>query len=116
MSLNLKDLNDLKGWEDNPRAIDDEAIKGLSNSINDFGDIAGITFNTQTGRLVTGHQRVSVLRGLSGREVNVEVTKTYKEPTKQGTVATGYITVDGEPFALRVVSWDEKKEALIRSC
>lgn len=108
----MKNLNDLKGWQDNPRTIDDKAIKGLSNSINDFGDISGITFNTQTGRLVTGHQRINILRGLSGIEVNVEVTKTFQEPTKQGTVAIGYITVDGEPFALRVVSWDEKKEAL----
>lgn len=102
-------LNELKGAEYNPRKISDKAKAGLSYSLENFGDLAVITFNRRTQTLVTGHQRKSVLEA---RENTLEVLKEYKKPTKNGTILIGLITVDGEPFLYREVDWDEKKEKM----
>ena len=45
-----------------------KAEKGLTASLEAFGDISGITFNEMTGELVTGHQRMKALRAIADRE------------------------------------------------
>lgn len=44
----------------NPRKITDEARKALKKNIKENGIIGGLVFNSQTGNLVSGHQRVSI--------------------------------------------------------
>lgn len=44
----------------NPRKIADEARKALKKNIKENGIIGGLVFNSQTGNLVSGHQRVSI--------------------------------------------------------
>lgn len=87
-------IDDLKPWERNPRKISRKASKGLSTSLDRFGDIAGITYNERTGRLVCGHQRVALLRKAGGQ-------------LKDGTI----VMPDGDRYPVRVVDWDEGKEA-----
>jgi DNA modification methylase len=88
-------LADLSPAPYNPRRISDEAAAGLARSLDEFGDISGITFNRRTGRLVTGHQRVDQLRARHG---DLEV--------KRGVIRTP----DGETFRVRFVDWDEATE------
>ena len=91
-------LEDLKPAPYNPREIADEALAGLTVSLEEFGDIAGIVWNQRTGNLVCGHQRIAAL------------TAKYDG----GLTMSGEIihTPDGERFRVRVVDWPEDKEKL----
>lgn len=91
----LKKITQLTPAKYNPREISDKALAGLTTSLQKFGDIAGIVFNTRTGHLVTGHQRVKSL------------TEAYGDlPIKNAAIETP----DGEVFRVRLVDWDLKKE------
>jgi len=43
-------------------------------------------------------------------DAEVVIEQKYKKPTKTGTVAEGYILLNGERFKYREVSWDAVKE------
>jgi hypothetical protein len=92
-------LSDLHGAEYNAdiRHISDASKSGLAVSIAEFGDISGITFNTLTNRLVTGHQRVDRLKAQYG-DLAIE----------DGAIRTP----DGHVFPVRFVEWGEYKERL----
>lgn len=105
-------LSDLKQNEVNPRSISDRSRDGLHTSMEEFGDISGIVYNRSTERLVGGHQRQSVLLDMFGEDPDIEVVKEFGKPTKDGTVAIGVLkTSGGQVFSVRMVEWDEKKEA-----
>jgi DNA modification methylase len=76
----------------NPRKIEEAARKGLSRSLEKFGDLSGITFNRQTGRLVCGHQRLADHRAMGGQ---------YRD---------GAIWVGSHEYRVRIVDWDEAFE------
>ena len=57
----------------NPRRINDKAMKGLRASLERFGELGGIVYNEQTGRLVGGHQRVKALAALGVADAEVRV-------------------------------------------
>src|SRR3990172_3159409 len=81
-------LSDLSPAPYNPRRISPAASAGLRASLSTFGDIAGIVWNTRTGHLVCGHQRVAELARLHG----------------DLSIADGRATApDGESWAVRVV-------------
>jgi len=90
-------MNDLKEWERNPREIEEAALSGLGNSIDEFGDLSGIVFNVRLQALVAGHQRVKAIKEKYGDTVRIE-EKCIVLPT-------------GERFAIRLVDWDETKHA-----
>ena len=90
----IQKLSDLKPADYNPRKINDEAFNGLKFSIEEFGDISGITFNTRTGNLVAGHQRVNAILEKYG-DVEIQDDKI--------------VTPVGS-FRIRVVDWDIQKE------
>lgn len=46
----------------NPRRMSKEARKGLTKSMETFGNVQPIVWNRRTGHVVSGHQRLSVLR------------------------------------------------------
>lgn len=90
--------------EYNPRTMDDETREGLKVSMSEFDDISGITWNKQTGNIVTGHHRWGNLLDLHGKENLV----FHKISADRYAVHT----VDGldTTFTLRVVDWDALKE------
>ena len=88
-------LSDLAPDPNNPRTISTESAEGLRYSIESFGDLSGITFNTQTGQLVCGHQRVAQLIDLYG---DVEI------------VNGAIISDDGDVFNVRLVDWPLDKQ------
>jgi hypothetical protein len=85
-------IDDLAPAPYNPRRISDAAASGLCASMQQFGDIAGITYNQRTGHLVSGHQRVSQLRKLGAQ----------LERDESGNVS---LVLDDDKFAVRVVNW-----------
>ena len=84
--------SDLKPAPYNPRRISPDALAGLGQSVESFGDLSGIVWNRRTGFLVCGHQRIEALRQ-RGAE--------WKE---------GGFELNGERFPVRVVDWDEMTE------
>lgn len=99
-------LSQLSGNPKNPRRISDKKLELLKKALGEFGDLSGIIFNRTTGHLVGGHQRVMVLP----KDAKVVITKNYETPTRTGTVAEGFVEIEGERFTYREVEWTEPKE------
>ena len=91
-------IEELKPAPYNPRKIGDDALRGLSRSMQEFGDIAGIIWNKRTGHLVAGHQRLEALKTRYGAErLTIQTNgKSMKIKAKGGPT-----------FPVRVVEWDE---------
>lgn len=98
-------LRDLTPNDKNPRSITPEKLEFLARSMKEFGDLSGIVFNRTTDRLVGGHQRVRSLQ-----DGAIKRSQVYKKPTSTGTVAEGFVEIDGERYSYREVAWDETKE------
>lgn len=104
---NKTKINTLKPAEYNPRKITKEQLESLKKAMEEFGDLSGIVFNRRTGNMVGGHQRIKVI------PEDAEIHKTsFKNPTRTGTVAEGYILLGGEKFIYREVDWDLNHEKL----
>lgn len=89
-----KKLSKLKKSPWNPRTIDPDAARGLSKSLDEFGDISGIVVH-KDGYLIAGHQRVEAIRKKYGTDL---------------PIVGGAITApDGQRFGVRVVDWPEDK-------
>lgn len=93
----------LKDDPSNPRDIDDESLKALSISLDEFGDISGIVYNLKTKELVCGHQRKKALVEQYGDKAALKVNA-------KGT-PTAIVTPD-ESFPIRAVDWTRKKQQL----
>ena len=52
----------LAPWEDNPRVISQEALKGLRDSLEKFGYVDLIVVNKRNMQVISGHQRLRVLK------------------------------------------------------
>lgn len=98
-------LDTLKADPKNPRLINKQDFENLKKTLRRFGDLSGVILNKQTGQLVGGHQRVQAFKA-SGKNANIQVTQKFETPTPTGTVAMGYVVIDGEPFTYREVDWD----------
>lgn len=97
-------LSELKSWDHNPREINTKAAAGLRESLERFGDLSGIVYNTRLEALVGGHQRAEQLVGLVGDADIVDIEEYNGE-------RRGWIEHDGRRFAVRLVDWDETKHA-----
>jgi len=92
-------LSELKAWSRNPREISDAAAQGLGESIERFGDLSGIVYNTRNDALVCGHQRIDRIRSLCG-DANPEIQRVDDE--------YGVLFVGPHTFRIRFVDWDEE--------
>lgn len=99
-------LSRLKANPHNPRTITPQKAAQLKKALKKFGDLGGVVLNRRTGQLVSGHQRSEAF--LSSDTAKVEITLTYQAPTRTGTVAEGYVTIEGEKYSYREVDWDDK--------
>lgn len=100
-------IKDLRPNEKNPRTISEKDREGLKKALYEFGDLGSIIFNRQSKRLAGGHQRVSVIPP----SATITIEKKYDVPTKTGTVAEGFVSIDGENFKYREVDWSKDREA-----
>lgn len=99
-------LSEWAGHPGNPRRISDEQAAMLAKSLDKFGDLSGLVYNERTRRLVGGHMRKEEFPP----DTPIEIEERFIEPTRCGTTALGYVTWDGEKFAVRIVNWDEETE------
>lgn len=99
-------IKDLTPNAANPRTITDAKLKMLKKAMTKFGDLSGIVFNKKSNKLVGGHQRTKIIDS----SAVVTVVKTYSRPTKTGTVAEGFVEMNGERFSYREVYWDAAHE------
>jgi len=95
--MEIRELDELREWEHNPRMISEKALRGLGHSLDEFGDLSGIVFNARLKALVCGHQRLKALREKYNGELKIE--------------SSTIITPKGEQFPIRIVDWDETKHA-----
>ena len=99
-------IKDLIPNEKNPRTVSDQKLAQLKKAIKEFGSLDGFIFNRKTKRLVSGHQRQKISDGDS----QITINKKFSKPSRTGTVALGFATIEGEIFPYREVWWDESKE------
>jgi len=69
--------------EYNPREINAEQKNGLRKSMESFGYVSNLIFNKKTGNLVSGHQRLDILKEDGIEEVDVNVVELSLEDEKK---------------------------------
>jgi len=95
---------DLKPAPYNPRQIDEDALGALGRSMDEFGDIAGLTFNVRTGHLVAGHQRLRKIPPAA------RIADYRAASDGNGTVGYGTIRHNGSAWRIRFVDWLASRE------
>lgn len=78
-------LKDLKSNPTNPRTISEEALKGLTASLDRYGLIQPIIWNKRSGFIVGGHQRKAALEAMGHKETSVLVVD-FDEQTEAGAL------------------------------
>lgn len=91
-----KPLDELVDAPYNPRSITSEALAGLGASIQRFGLVQPIVWNKRTGHVVSGHQRLRVLRERGETETDVVVVDLTETEEKQLNVAQNNSAIAGE--------------------
>jgi hypothetical protein len=102
----LERVKDISVNPKNPRRISDEKLQMLKGAIDEFGDLGAIIYNRTSKQLVGGHQRLKLV----DKNAKIKIDKTYSSPTRTGTIAEGFIAINGERFKYREVVWDGAKE------
>lgn len=115
-----KPINAINFADYNPRIMKEFQDGALGGSMDEFGDIGGITENMPAPgvneltapRLFTGHQRIRKLREKYGEAAHVYIEHKYDQPDEFGTVAVGFVGVPGTTIRwnYRAVQWPEAKE------
>lgn len=99
-------IKELEPNSNNPRFVTDAKLKMLKKAMIEFGDLSGIVYNRKSKKLAAGHQRQKQL----DPNTVITIVKKYSKPTKTGTVAEGFVEMNGERFNYREVYWTPAKE------
>jgi hypothetical protein len=91
-----KSLAELIPAEYNPRRISDAAKAGLKASIKSFGLVQPIVWNAKTGNVVSGHQRLTVLKEMGEVETDVVVVELDDIKEKALNVTMNNKAIEGE--------------------
>lgn len=97
MRIERKQITELMRAEYNPRVELDESheeYRLLEGSVAEFGYVVPIIWNERTGRVVGGHQRLTVLQNAGETEVDVSVVDLDEEAEKQLNVALNKVEGD----------------------
>jgi DNA modification methylase len=99
MEITTKKISDLTPCPYNPRTISDEALAGLTASINEYGYIDPIIWNKRTRNVVGGNMRMRVLKQQGIKEADVVVVDLSLDKEKALNVALNskYIAGDWSP-------------------
>ena len=71
-NIEKRNLDDLKGYDKNPRKFTDKGLKDLEKSLKNCGDANIITIN-KDNTVLGGHARLTVMKQLGYTEVDVKV-------------------------------------------
>ena len=70
--IEKRNIDELKGYEKNPRKFTDKGLKDLKKSLENCGDANIITIN-KDNTVLGGHARLTVMKQLGYKEVDVKV-------------------------------------------
>jgi hypothetical protein len=96
MKLKRMKLKDLAPAPYNPRKISPEALAGLRKSIEEFGLVEPIVYNTKTQRVIGGHQRLKVLMEMGEKETDVVMVDLDEKKEKALNIALNNPHIAGE--------------------
>lgn len=96
----------MKEYAKNPRKITADQLEQLKANIEELGDLSGIVHDLNSDEIISGNQRSKII---DINNCEIEIVKKYKKPTKQGTVALGYVFWEGQKLNYRQVRWTEKQ-------
>ena len=105
-------IDDLIPADYNPRKISNDAKIGLKHSINKHGYVQNIIYNKRTGNLVSGHQRVAIMREDGITDVDVHVVDLPLEEEKvlnvqmNNHMIEGDFTSDVESLLMEIADYD----------
>lgn len=91
--------SELHGADYNPRIISEKAKKKLRAGIGKLGNLAPIIWNKRTGRIVSGHQRVSTfdkLNGTSNYTLTVSVVDLDEAAEREANILLNNPEAQGE--------------------
>jgi len=92
-------LSELNVYDENPRQIDDKAFTALKKSMQRFGYVEPIVWNSQTSRIVGGHQRYKALLEQGVEEAHVVVVDMSDQEELAANLTLNNPKIQGE--------WDE---------
>lgn len=98
----------------NPRIMTVEAFQGLSKSIDKFGMLIPIVWNSRTGNVVGGHQRLRHLQEIGELEADVVIVDLDDNEEVALNIALNNRAIRGD-FTSDVVSLLEKSEVQLGS-
>jgi hypothetical protein len=107
---NKKKVSTSDKFEGNPRQITEKQLSLLKEHLEELGDLSGVIYCHNNKSYVGGNQRSEVFNG-----ANISIVEKYDKPTKNKTVAHGFIEYNGEKYAYREVMFteDEFRKACI---
>lgn len=83
-------------WPENPRVISKAARGRLRASLEEFGLAGTVVFNRRTGRLVSGHQRISLLAETNVDKVAVTLVDLPEDQEKALNVTLNRADIGGD--------------------
>jgi len=89
-------LDRLCAADTNPRVISNRNFKGLTGSLNRFGQVEPIVWNERTGRIVGGHQRFRVLVDAGVVEALVVAVDMTPEDEEDARLVLNNPAIEGE--------------------
>ena len=96
MNIQTKKLSDLRPADYNPRTITARAMKGLSASLERFGNVQPIVWNKRTGNIVGGHQKLKILQAKGAEECDVVVVDLDEADEKALNVSLNSSGITGD--------------------
>lgn len=89
-------LDELAPAPYNPRKISPKALKGLQESLSEFGVVQPIVWNKRSKHIVGGHQRVRGLRAIGETETSVVVVDLEPKKEKALNLTLNNPKIEGE--------------------
>lgn len=96
----------MKLYQNNPRRISKKRLAELQAGLDELGDVSGIVHDLNSDQVIGGNQRMTVF---DVTKMTPIITEQFDKPTKQGTIAWGYVEWHGERFTYRAVRWTEEQ-------
>ena len=88
----------------NPRKMSAKEKEQLKKHLESLGDLSGVIYDINSKSFVGGNQRSDIFDGAP-----ITITERFDKPTKNKTVAHGFILYKGEKFAYREVAFTESE-------
>jgi hypothetical protein len=96
----------MKQYHKNPRTLSEKQFKLLKRDLAELGDLSGIVHDLNSDEIISGNQRSKIMEI---KPAMITIVEKFRKPTKTGTVATGFVTYNGEKFAYRQVKWTPRQ-------